>query len=272
MRSVFEYDDIVIFLQDSFAQIKIQRPRYSLRSWSQRIGFKSPASLSRILSRTRKPTLAQVRTISKGLSLSQEEALYLETIVQCEPKQLAHLAPQLRSLFNKSKSIDILKLSIENFNLISEWYYPALLESLSLKQTFKDVADFQQVLGAKVSLEQIQKALRDLEGLGLIVKTEAGYARKEAKTNYVEPEEASIAVRHYHSQMLQHAQESLGTIAREYRDVRGMTLAIKKENYQQVQRILENAFKDLMSLSEDSQADQVYHLSTAFFPLSKQNT
>lgn len=270
MPSVFEYTDLVDYLQDSFQEIKTQRPRYSLRSWSQKLGFKSAASVSRILTRTRRPTLAQARTIGKSLKLTEAETLYLEALVQFQGPASDTLIPQLRRLFHKDKAPETLKLSVDNFTAISEWYYTWIQAVLHLDQEFKKPEDFLDVLDDKdFEISQIKTALEKLKTLGLIVQKEGKFKPANSKPNYVEPEAASAAIRNFHRHMLGLAQKSLEATPRDKRDIRGVTIAIKKENYSQAQKILTEALHQLLALAATDDGDQVYHLATAFFPVGK---
>lgn len=269
LPNVYDYHDFVDYLQDSYDQLKASRPKYSLRSWSLRLGFKNPSALSRILTKNRRPTLSQVRTIASSLNLSSEETLYLETITQCDPSSIKTMAPQLRSLFEKNKTIDKLKLSVEQFKLMSEWYYPTMIEALGLNTSLKNAEDFQKILGSDLELETIEKALMDLEDLGLLAKEARGYVRKQSNTNYIDPQESSAAVRNFHTQMLQQAKEKLHSIPREQRDIRGFTMALNFVDYPKAQEILDRAYAEIMTLAQDEKAEQVYHFTTAFFPLTK---
>lgn len=269
--SPYDYVDLVDFLQDTYTHIKVLRPRYSLRSWSIKLGFRSSASLSRILSRNRRTTLAQVRTISKGLNLSEHESLYLETIVQFDGPLMAALGPQLKVLFNKKKRAEHIQQSLKTFTMISEWYYSVILASLDLKRTFETAEDFAEVIADEsLTLRQINQALTDLQKLGFIVPENGAYRKSEpAKGTHIEPGTASVAVRNFHSQMLGMALKSIHTVEREHRDIRGVTLAIKKEDYATAQAIISDAFEQIFALAGKGHGEKVYHLSTAFFPVSK---
>jgi uncharacterized protein (TIGR02147 family) len=94
------------------------------------------------------------------------------------------------------------------------------------------------------------------------------YRRTDNRIRTLEPEATSVALRQFHSEMLGKAQKATVELAREKRDVRGFMFAVKKENYEKVQQVLMNAYNEISALAEDNEGDHVYHLSTAFFPVS----
>lgn len=268
MKNVYEYDDFVDYLNDRLAEIKKNRPRYSLRSWSRKLGFSAPGPMSRILTRKREPTLDHVKRIAKALEATPEETTYMECLVQFNKKKFPHSYLKIQAALKPSESVSLNKLQLDQFSAIAEWYHVAILETLCLNKKFAYPADFKAVLNPSPTLAQIQKALQSLENLGLIKKENGYYLRTKGELNFLQPEQVSVAVTQYHHEMLGLAQEALKKTPRDKRNIQGLTFSVKKEDYQKAERIINKAYEEVFKICETSDGDDVYHFSTSLFPLS----
>ncbi|KYG61596.1 hypothetical protein AZI86_17995 [Bdellovibrio bacteriovorus] len=270
MKSIYEFDDFVDFLNARLLDIQKKRPRYSLRSWSMKLGFSAPGPLSRILSRKREPTLAHVLKIAKALEFSEQERLYAECLIQFSKHKFPDSYRQIQEALRPSKQVSVNRLSLNEFTMISEWYYAAIMEALSLDKEFRLASDFKSVLRPRLTIVQIQKALTVLQQVGMIKKENDIYIRiKKEELSHTTVAQKSVALGNFHSQMLDLAKESIRDVPREKRSIQGLTLAIKKENYNKIEFLLAKFYQEIFSLCEENAADTIYQLSTAFFPLGE---
>jgi hypothetical protein len=68
--------------------------------------------------------------------------------------------------------------------------------------------------------------------------------------------------------MLDLAHESIHSVARDERLIMGQTMAVSKENFEQIKHIIQKAVKQINEVNKGSHnKENVYHVEIAAFPL-----
>lgn len=80
-RKVFEYLDYREFLGDYYKSRKAENPAFSLRAFSDRIGFKAKDFISRVMQGSKNLSAQSIQKIVSGLKLGKREATYFENLV-----------------------------------------------------------------------------------------------------------------------------------------------------------------------------------------------
>lgn len=167
----------------------------------------------------------------------------------------------------KQKSTDeYFQLSLDQFHLISKWYHFALLELLTLKNAKTSPQWLSKKIG--VPLFEVKLALERLERLGYL-SNENGLKVCTPKSS-VKPKKADLAVRLYHTEMLEKARVAMLKTAQsdfEKREISGMTLAINKEKLPLAKKKINKFKREMAKLLCDDQTSDVYQLSVQFFSL-----
>ena len=180
---------------------------------------------------------------------------------------------EVRRAKKKTDEVDssYLQLTADQFRVVSEWYYFAIL---SLVKT----ADFQsnsewiaQRLG--ISVPQVNQAIDRLERLGLI-ENERGRIHLNQTRYRTTDDVMNLSVRKSHFETLELAKQSLEQNAIEERDFSSITMAVDVEQLAQAKSLIRKFQDDLDALLEGDEQKQksrteVYRLAVQLFPLTK---
>jgi uncharacterized protein (TIGR02147 family) len=265
---VFSFNDPVDFLKFELRERQKEDPRFSLRAWARRVGYKNPSFLSHVLNRKRrlKPELAE--KLAHDLKLEGRPLRYFETIVlgnagrsERERQTYQKLSRNLRPRKMRGAS----QFSLETFSVVAEWYHVAILEMTQLAD-FEPNAEFIfRRLGGKVSKRLIALAIDRLLRVGLLEERDGRLVRASEAPLVMESPIPSEAVRAFHREMAKLALGSIDSQPATERDLFGTTLTFKKANLERARQILRDAHRQLLELAEHGTGEELYHLNTQFF-------
>lgn len=269
-KSIFEYDNYRLYLRDVYVSAKNRSAKFSFRHFSRIAGFQSPNFLKLVMDGKRNLTPSSIEKISKALKLKKDEALFFHHLVllnqatTSEEKKF-HAEKLLRSKDFKK----IYPLKTSEYNYYAHWYYVPIRELVSLKG-FKDDPEWiaRQLTPAITPLEA-QKALIELEKLGLIKRDFQGNLTQTDQNVETPNEVISPLIKMYHKEMLQKAGDSIDQIQREKRDISAVTITLDEEGVQKIKELIQNLRKEIINMSSYQQDSAcVYQLGFQFFPLT----
>ena len=238
-------------LNDEFNRAKHSNPSYSLRAFARRLKV-SPATLSLLLNGRRPASKRFAVSLTKTLSL--------------DPKQSAELLNLFRLKSSRSEEqVDHLRLEADQFHVISDWYYFAILSLLETKETKSAPEWFARRLGIPVLAAKT--ALERLERLDLI-KRDAKKFRLTGRQLTTSDEIASSAIQKNHGQMLDQAKSSLQNDPLELRDFLSITMAIDPAKIPQAKALMREFRQKMCSYLESGEKVEVYALALQLIPLS----
>lgn len=270
---VYEYADPREFLAAALAEKQRRHPGFSIRAWARQCGLRAPSLLSAILrgERTLRPNVGA--QLARTLELTDEEAKYFNLIVLIgSARTTAEKEAYLRLLKALRPETTFLDLDVERFRLVADWYHFAVLEMIDLKDFRTDPEYLSRRLGGKVSAFLISGALERLERMGLITRERKNWRKGTMQGNRkVGDALPSQAIRQHHLQMIEKAKAAITDLPMETRDIRGTTIAIRREDYAKATEILRECHQRLQKLAADD-ADEVYRLNTQLFPLTHRVT
>lgn len=271
-ESIYQFTDVIDFLNFEFESKRLRNQRFSLRAWSRQLGYENPSFVSHILKRQRKLKLDVAEKFANNLKLSLESKRYFELLVLLQNSKTVdekHLYMELIETLGQPQIKQSQNLSIEAFRVISDWYHTAILELIELRDFQSDPIWIAERLRGEVTPQQVTKAIERLCKLELVTETASGKL-KRVKDNPVLLENyiPSEAIRHFHKQMIDKAKEAIEKQDIEDRDLRGSTIAIRKKDYKKIQQIIKEAHAKIVSLAADGNADELYQFNTQLFSLT----
>ena len=80
-RKIFEYLDYRQFLQDYYQSKKAENSAFSLRAFSDKIGFKAKDFISRVMQGDKNLSAQSIQKIISGLKFGKREAAFFEDLV-----------------------------------------------------------------------------------------------------------------------------------------------------------------------------------------------
>jgi uncharacterized protein (TIGR02147 family) len=269
--NIFTYHEWRTFLSDWFEYKRKMDPDFSLRKFSQKAKV-SPGYLPLILNRSRKFSKKALNNILPNLGLSAVEQSYFRLLCKFgtdEDHQTRIDALKKIQRFNKYEKSNPREFEI--YDYMSNWLNVAIQE-MSHVNAFRAEPDWiYEQLRHKRSLRDIRKSLQFLEAQGfLTINKDKSVKTNNKEIRCMDRVFSTVLVR-FHREMLKLAAESVDKSSREERLVTGYTMAIKKERYSEIEKILGEALAKIKQLEAKSEnADAVYHVALTSFPLTNQ--
>ncbi len=222
---------------------------YSMRAFARDLNL-GLGSLSEVLSGKR--------------DLSKNNLVKVLQNIELKPEQKDFL---LRKQAPPPKSPEALhQLLLEDqFKLISDWYYLAILNLAKLKKNKAAPPWIATRLNIEVYL--CIEALERLQRLNLL-KIEKNRLVRTSQPLTTSSDLPSTAIRKHHSQNLMLAEKSLHRDPMHLREFGSVTMPVNLKNLPKLKSLLLKTRKKAADLLEDDKATEVYTLSFQLFPLT----
>ena len=273
-RKVFEYLDYREFLRGYYNQKKEANPAFSLRVFSDKIGFKAKDFISRVMNGDKNLSSQSIPKVASGLRLGKHETEFFIALVTFNQ---AETTEERNGAFEKMQAVLKVVRFAEKQHLLghaqymvySDWRHLTIRSLIGMFGFDGDYEALARQVHPRVSAEEAKKSVRLLEECQLIKKDENGkYVLTESAITTGD-RTSKLALRGFHQQCLKLAADSIDRDKPGERHVSGLTLGISKEGYDRiVERI--NAFRKEIALiaEEDESSDKVFQLQFALFPVS----
>ncbi|MCX6126187.1 MAG: TIGR02147 family protein, partial [Proteobacteria bacterium] len=229
--SIYNFDNPHEFLSAVYSFKKKKNPSFSLRAWSQQLGFKNPSMLSSVLRKTRSLRPALVSRIAHNLTMTENERRYFELL------SLIHNAstPEEKTLYiDLARSLRpeqaVFNLELEQFRLIADWHHLAILEMIELKDFDPTPSAIAKRLGGAIEPAMAATALERLMSLGLARKNAAGLYEKTSAELYVGKGISNEAIRAHHLQMIEQSVEALKHDETFDRNIQSTSIPVMKKD------------------------------------------
>jgi uncharacterized protein (TIGR02147 family) len=219
---------------------------YSMRAFARDLGV-GLGSLSEVLSGKRQLSKSNTLKIIQTLRLSQAEK---------------------ESLLDNNRPVVLDErqlLAEDEFKLIADWYYLAILNLSRLKTNKADPNWIAERLNIEPYI--VIEALERLQRLKFL-KVERNRLVRTTIPLTTTTEIPSTAIRRHHSQNLLLAEHSLHNVAVDQREFGSVTMAVNMKNLQKAKELLLKTRKKVAALLEEGPTQEVYTLSFQLFPLT----
>jgi uncharacterized protein (TIGR02147 family) len=167
--SVYQYQSAIEFLKDSIAEKKRSQTDFSIRKFCKQNDFGSHAYLVMILNGRRSLTLKQVPALAQGLTLSSEERIFFQTLIQLDnahSEEEKNLVKLWLNDLNPKKEHRIIE--VEHYHLIADWVHMAILTLAKIEGANITPENIYTLIHQKISVAQIREAMERLLDLGLL--------------------------------------------------------------------------------------------------------
>lgn len=240
-------------LHERFSKLKIRNPSYSIRAFSKKVGV-SAGTLSLVM--------LGKRTLSKKLALKVVDNLMLD------PQERSELlSSYLEKSFQKKPSKTYLQLKSDQYFLLHQWHYFAILNLVKLKTFKNDIGWISKRLG--ISKKTVKESLDRLKRLGLIEENKQGKLLRKIERYRTTDDVPNSSLRKSHHDTLDLAKESLDTDSVKDRDFTWITFPLKKGDLDQIKTRIRKFQDDLLKSIDTTHADEVYRIAIQVFPLTK---
>lgn len=241
--------------------------QYSLRSFARDLSI-SPSRLSDVLKGRYGLSRAAAEKIAKKMQWEPIRRTYFcDLVASVHSRSRTQKKEARKRLKRLYRDLHSQQLSLDAFQLISDWYHYAILE-LTLTEDFQsDTAWISQRLAVNEHL--IESAIQRLIRLGLLEKKN-NTLKATAHNTFTPSGIPNEAIRKNHRQILQKAQAALDSQTVDQRDFSSVVLAIRKKDLPEAQEAIK-AFRRQFDtqFGQSIPKDEVYCLAIQFFSLSQ---
>ncbi|PIS11431.1 MAG: hypothetical protein COT73_03995 [Bdellovibrio sp. CG10_big_fil_rev_8_21_14_0_10_47_8] len=256
--------DAADFLKNIFQDLqKKESAELSLRGFAKKLGV-SPGRLSQYFSKKRLLTRRVGDRIATALAFSdQERDCFFQLIkTTSEQKVIERRERRFQSLHEDAGPL----IGEDDFDVLLEWHYPALLELLKIRRH----GSSPEVLSQQLDLpeHQIDRALRRLQQVGFL-REENGRLRPRSSRFRTTKEIPGSALRASQEQSILLGLKSLRQDPSDRREISCGTMAVNTRKLPQAKELIRQFNQKLRALLEDGEPDEVYNLNIQLVPLTR---
>jgi uncharacterized protein (TIGR02147 family) len=246
----------------------------NLETVARELGYKSPSILTMVLKGQRIPSDDMVEAMSSAWDLTSSDREFFRLLVQVERQKKKGRDPsqtteRLRQL---SKNKNTFTFSLNQFNLIRDWFYQVVKILASTPGFVDDPLWISRKLRKKVSPTQAKKALELLQEIGMLHRDPlSGKLKVNADYTETQHDVPSEAIRTHHQGMLERATEALAEQPVEKRHFNSLTLTVDEQRVPEVKNRLLQFAREFNAEFETPQSDHVYQLNIQFFEHTRED-
>lgn len=262
------YYDYRKFLHDWYTAKKKLNKSVTYRYIGMKVEI-DPGYLVKVLKSQKHLNPEKVPSFSKLLKLSELETEYLDILIQ----------------FNKSKSEErskalfekLLKFNTPNCDLITKdryefyqhWYHTALREMVNTVNIGTNYSEVARSMVPQISTRQVKESLQLLTRLNFIKRNDEGTYEQTSQFITTGSEWHSIAIRQFHRQVIQLANDAVGNIPTNERDLSCLTVTLTDEGLNKIKDKLAQFRKEILEIcAQEKDVDRVYQMNFQLFPMS----
>lgn len=253
---------IAFVLRRRFDAIRARNPAFSLRAYARKLDM-PPAALCEILQGKRTVTAKLAAHLAAGADFDEAER---EQILS-----LARQTKRLQKARRKKPAAASVVLELDQYFLVSEWYYYAILSLAETRGFRATPAYLAKRLG--LSLALAESALERLVRLGYFAPNSRG--RLELKPGVrlsTSNDVANASLQRRHGENLEAAQTALRECPVEEREFTFITMAIDPAKLPMAKALLREFRDKVCAFLEDGKQSEVYEFCLSLFPRTVRET
>jgi uncharacterized protein (TIGR02147 family) len=274
LPQVWEYTDYRSWLIDTFQARKAIHSWYSYGVLAQRAGFQARDFLMRVMRGERRLSPEGAERLAGALDLPRREKAYFLALVEYNQaktdadREVAWGKVQYALAKFRDASAPRLLTDIHR-EILSQWHHLAIRSLIEMRPDPGDWDALGKRLHPQRTAAAVKRSVKLLQKGGLVEKSSDGIWRATEKSIATPPEVGHPAVRQFHRECLDLASASLESVPPDQRNLSGLTLGISRRTYVFLCERLTELREELARLADaDEEADRVYQLTLALFPLS----
>ncbi len=238
-------------LQREFIRRCKKNPSYSLRAYAQYLEI-DQSFLSKLFNGGRKVTTAMELKLAEKLGRPMLKTAKL-------------------SVEKKIKNEHFIKLSEDEYEIISSWYHFAILELIKTKGFKPDLQNVAHYLG--IHSEEVRDAINRLVRLGFVKVTKTKWNLISKNHIWTNPEVTSPARRTLQIELNKKALDALENTPFSLRENGSLAVAVDSRRLPEFKQKVSQVLNELSEFMQptSSNLDSVYQLTISLFPISKKN-
>ena len=272
-RKIFEYLDYREFLRDYYQSKKAANPAFSLRAFSDKIGFKAKDFISRVMQGDKNLSTQSIQKIVTGLKFGKREASFFEDLVWFNQAQtMDEKNSWFQKMQNELKIVRFTEgqhqLAFYQYQVYSHWRHLVVRSLIGMYGFHGDFTSLAKSVHPTITIEEAKESVELLEKCNLVKKNEDGSYELVNKDITTGDRTSKIALRGFHQHCLALGAESIDRDPPTMRNISGLTLGISQAGYEKIVERMSAFRKEIAQIAnEDKDADKVYQMQLLLFPI-----
>ena len=264
--SVLEFDSYRSYLKAVLTESQKRNPSFSLRAMARLTGM-NPSHLSRTLNGQKSISASTAHQISLAFKLSPEESDHFIGLIELEKTDDETRKRRiLKRMVERAKS-SCRVVTIEAFQIISDWYHFAILALTKTKSFKSDPTFVAKRLGitpltAKLAIERLLSA-------GFLVHTKSGYKAIDDADISTTDDISSAAIKENHAQHLQMAEKAMYQVPIHLREFNNLAIPINLEDVHEAKEMIREFVHRFNKKMSAEVGEEVFQFNVQFYRLSK---
>ncbi|MBD3419091.1 MAG: TIGR02147 family protein [Chitinivibrionales bacterium] len=271
MISIFDFSDPMEYLNAVIEEKRRQSNGCTLRSISNKLGYKSSASLSLILRGKMRISERTKKNLITYLKLNKAEAEYFLLLV-CSGQAENPLEKQaLLASVHEKQSASPRAVHSGQYSLYSKWYLNALrnvLTYIDVKKNYRQIAGH---FSPPLTTEQVKQGLQQLLRLDLIHRDKKGFLRpKDRLISTTKKGNLEKMLRRYHTQSLELGKKAVKKVPDPYKQMSTLTVSLSAGGLHKALDTVGRCRKKILKIvEEEKNANATFHFIFNTFPVTK---
>jgi len=235
--SVFSYVNYREYLKDFYQLKKEQSPIFSYANFALKAKINTPNYLKRVIDGDRSLNAESIPKFCYGLGLTSKESIYFEALVNFNQTKDEDIRKHYWGIMRKvSEDVpgSVLEVLGKQFEVFAHWYILPVRELVLLKNFHESPVHIVKLMKSKITKKEAEFAIDTLLKLEMLKRDESGKLYQAQPIVRYSQEVINLTIRDFHKQMLTRAQEALTEDEFGTWNVRALSLAVKKENFQEI--------------------------------------
>ena len=266
--SVFHYQSARDYLKDAIAEKKRLLPDFSIRKFCKASNFGSHSLLVMILNGRRRMTLKQVPALVEGFTLSSEERIFLQTLIQLDnstSEEEKNLCKLWLNDLNPKRDYRIVE--IEQYHVIADWIHMAILTLAKIKGALISPENIYHLVNEKVPVPKIREALERLLDLGLLKKEIDGTFTPAFASVKTKDDVSNKGAREYHKQVARLAIDAVEEQSPDIREFQSFALTVPEGKIPLAKELIRKFRHQLVQVLDAEPGSEIYQCNLHFFKL-----
>jgi uncharacterized protein (TIGR02147 family) len=264
----FDSNDYRLMLRAQLETKAKKNPQFSLRAFSKKVGVSHPL-LSQVLNRKKNISRETACRLIQHLEFTARESkIFLALVELATAKDDGYRETLLKRISKLSPENESLTLTLETFQLISNWYHAAILE-LTRVEPLTRVSSPRVAKSLGISEMEAGGAIERLLKLGLLIE---GKKQLKKSTPIIQTvtDIPSKPLREHHRQMIAKAVDAIENQSVEERYITDMTVAIHSKDIPAAKKKIEQFKIELSELfARTDEKESVYQMNLQLFQLTE---
>ncbi len=268
---IYHYESPRQFLLDSLAEKQKSDPQFSIRAFARAMGLSSHTLLLMLIQGKRPLRVKHAGFLAKGLSLTSEERLYLQALIQMESAQnpeeknlcklwMSDLCPPARK--GPTQEVNDLKI-------VSHWIHFAILTLTETEDFQGGEQEISDRFRGKVTIHEVRSALERLQSSGLLKRDEEGRLRATYQKITSADDVINYGVREHHKKVSDLAKKAIDEQAMDDREFQAFSVAMNKNKLPLAKEMIRKFRQQLTLAMKSDDADEVYQINLQLFQLTE---